>query len=59
MTDTAAIYIEPILKAWGIKYYVVDPLDEERIQAAFQEAWDTSRPVAVLLPQAEAEGRSR
>ena len=57
MTDTAAIYIEPILKAWGIKYYVVDPLDEGRMQAAFQEAWDTSGPVAVLLPA--AGGRSR
>ena len=57
MTDTAAIYIEPILKAWGIKYYVVDPLDERRMQTAFQEAWDTSSPVAVLLP--EAGGKSR
>jgi len=57
MTDTAAIYIEPILKAWGIKYYLVNPLDERRIQAVLQEAWDTSSPVVVLLP--EAEGRSR
>ena len=57
MTDTAAIYLEPILKTWGITYYLIDPPDEGRIQAALQESWDKSCPVAVLLPEAGAVSR--
>jgi hypothetical protein len=36
MTDTAAIYIEPILKVWGIKYHLVDPLDEGRFRPPYK-----------------------
>ncbi len=57
MSDTAAIYLEPILKTWGIKYHLVDPPDEAAIKEALQEAWDTSRLVAILLPEAEAVSR--
>ncbi|MBI2916975.1 MAG: hypothetical protein HYY01_03190 [Chloroflexi bacterium] len=50
MTDTAGIYLEPILKAWGIKYYLVGPDgDIGLVHTGFQEAWETNRPVAVLL----------
>lgn len=53
MTDTAAIYIEPILRTWGIRYHLAAPAEEGLIRAALQEAWDISGPVAVLLPEPE------
>ena len=48
--DSAARFIEHILYAWGINYYLVE-VDEDasHISRALQEANDTSRPVAVLL----------
>lgn len=56
-TDTAAIYMEPVLQAWGIKYYVLGPdADMELVRKGYQEAWETNRPVAVLLAaEQEAE----
>ena len=48
--DSAARYIEHILHAWGINYYLVE-VDEDapRISRALEEADRTSKPVAVLL----------
>jgi len=50
MTDLAAIFIERNLAAWGINYYVVDSDENvERISAAYKEAHETQRPVAILI----------
>ena len=48
--DSAARFTEPILRAWGVNYYLVEnDQDAERISMAFDEAERTSRPVAVLV----------
>ena len=48
--DSAARFIEHILHAWGIDYYLVEADDDApRISLAFEQADRTSRPVAVLL----------
>ena len=48
--DSAARYIEPILHAWGINYYLLETdEDVERISTAFEEADLTQRPVACLM----------
>jgi sulfopyruvate decarboxylase TPP-binding subunit len=48
--DSAAKYIEHILHAWGLEYYLVEVDDDaHRISLAFQRAEETSKPVAVLL----------
>ena len=50
MTDSAAIFIEPILDTWGIKHYLVETdEDVERISIAYKEAHETNRPVAILI----------
>lgn len=50
MTDTAAIYLEPILNAWGINYYFLEADEDLRkISMAYEEANKTKRPVAVLV----------
>ena len=48
--DTAASFLEPTLKAWGIPYYTlrVDP-DVPVISRALQDAETCSKPVAVLI----------
>ena len=48
--DTAAVYTEPILKALGIPYYVLDT-DEDvpSISKAYHQSRATSGPVAVLI----------
>ncbi len=52
MTDSAGVYTEPILKAWGINYYLVETdQDLPKMLAAQEEALKTSRPVAVLVGQ--------
>ncbi len=52
MTDSAGVYTEPILKAWGINYYLVETdQDLPKMLAAQEEALKTSRPVAVLIGQ--------
>jgi len=49
-TDTAAIYTERFLNAFGIQYYLVEgDEDAPRISIAFEEAKRTKRPVAVLV----------
>ena len=48
--DTAAIYTERFLNAFGINYYLVENnADAPRISVAFEEARKTKRPVAVLV----------
>jgi len=49
-TDSAARYIEHILHAWEINYYLVESdSDVGRVSLAFEEAQRVSRPVAVLI----------
>ena len=48
--DTAPVYTEPILKALGIPYYIMDINDDAGcISKAYQQAQATSGPVAVLM----------
>jgi sulfopyruvate decarboxylase subunit alpha len=48
--DTAAIYTEPFLDAFGIHYYLVESdADATHITVAFQESKNKKRPVAVLV----------
>ncbi len=56
MTDSAGVYTEPILKAWGIDYYMVETdEDVERISDAFEHAERDQTLVACML-LAEYEG---
>jgi len=48
--DTAAVYTERFLNAFGINYYLIESdADAPRIAVAFEEARKTKRPVAVLV----------
>ena len=48
--DSAARFIEPILHAWQINYYLMEcDADVDRISLAFEEANRISKPVAVLI----------
>ena len=48
--DSAARFIEHILHAWGISYYLVEAdEDADRISIALEEAERTQKPVAVLM----------
>ena len=48
--DSAARFIEHILHAWGITYYMIETdEDADRISLAIEEADRTSKPVAVLV----------
>ncbi|MBI4202340.1 MAG: hypothetical protein HY532_04395 [Chloroflexi bacterium] len=48
--DSAAVYTEPFLNAFGIHYYLVEhDADGDRISLAFQEAKATNKPVVVLI----------
>jgi sulfopyruvate decarboxylase TPP-binding subunit len=50
MTDSAAIFIEPILRAWGIKYYLLRSDDDiDIISTADMEAQKTRKPVVILI----------
>ncbi|MBI4641327.1 MAG: hypothetical protein HY731_11565 [Candidatus Tectomicrobia bacterium] len=48
--DSAAVYTEPVLKAWGIPYYLLDT-DEDigKIAQAYDEAKKTGKTVAILI----------
>ena len=49
-TDSAARFIEHILHAWGINYYLIETdEDADRISVAIAEAERTNKPVAVLV----------
>ena len=50
MTDSAGIFTEPILDAWGIKHYLVETdEDVEIISIGYKEAHQTNKPVAILI----------
>lgn len=50
ITDSAAIYLEPTLKAWDIPYHLVETDDDlGKIGQAFEEAQEKQHPVAVLI----------
>ncbi|MBI4297539.1 MAG: hypothetical protein HY676_03310 [Chloroflexi bacterium] len=50
IVDSAASYLEPILKAWGIDYHLVEnDSDVEKVSLAHRQAKETGRPVAVLI----------
>ena len=50
MVDTAAIFTEPILKGWGINYYLVtSDADVEKISLGYKEAHETRKPVVILV----------
>ena len=52
MTDSAAIFLEPILDAWGIPHHLIETdADLGRIEQAWREAHASNRPVAVLIGQ--------
>ena len=49
-TDSAARYIEHILHAWGINYFLIETdEDADRISLAAEEAERTQKPVVVLV----------
>ena len=48
--DSAARFIEHILHAWGINYFLIESDDDaDRISVAAEEADRTQKPVAVLV----------
>ena len=50
ITDSAAIYIEPVLDAWGIKHYLVETdQDVPRISDGYKEAHETHQPAVILI----------
>jgi sulfopyruvate decarboxylase TPP-binding subunit len=49
--DTAAVFFEPILKAWNVPYYAMRSSSDSRlISEAFSKSGATSLPVAVIYP---------
>jgi len=50
LTDSAAVFIEPVLDAWGIKHYLMET-DEDVgiISLAWKEAHENQKPVAILI----------
>jgi len=50
ITDSAATYLEPTLKAWNIPYHLVETDDDlENMSKAFKDAQEQGRTVAVLI----------
>ncbi|MXY20975.1 MAG: hypothetical protein F4Y49_06525 [Dehalococcoidia bacterium] len=50
MTDSAGVFTEPILDAWGIRHYMVETDDDvARISEAFEDAEENQTLVACLL----------
>ena len=50
ITDSAATFTEPILKAWGLPYQLVETdADVPRISQAFEEARAQGHAVCVLI----------
>ena len=48
--DSAAIYTEPTLNAWGLKYYLIDGDDDlDRISIAFEESTKEQKPIVCLI----------
>lgn len=54
--DSAANFLEPVLKAWGVPYSLIDSdAGLEVVQKAYQQSQTESRPIAVLIGK-EYEG---
>ena len=50
MQDSAGVFLEPMLKTWGIPYHIVeDDNDAHYISEGYAEAEKASGPVAVLI----------
>ncbi len=50
ITDSAAIFTEPILKAWNITHYLVEnDRDTGKIATGYEEALKIKKPVVILL----------
>jgi sulfopyruvate decarboxylase TPP-binding subunit len=50
MTDSAGIFIEPILDTWGITHYLMESdEDADKISIAFEEAQQNRTPVVILI----------
>jgi len=48
--DSAARFIEPVLDAFGINYYLLEVAEDmDRLSMAFNEAEETKRPVVLLM----------
>jgi sulfopyruvate decarboxylase TPP-binding subunit len=59
ISDSAARFTEPILRAWGINYHLIETdADAELISTAFEEARSTERPVACLMAAEYGHGTS-
>ena len=50
LIDSAAIFLEPILDAWGIKHYLVETdQDVGKISNGYREALEIGKPLAILI----------
>lgn len=50
ISDSAATFLEPILDTWGISHHLMETDDDvDKIAAAYREAHETSKPVAILV----------
>ena len=50
ITDSAATFTEPVLKAWGLPYHMVETDDDvPNISRAFEEAREQGHAVCVLI----------
>ncbi len=48
--DSAATYLEPVLKAWGLPYHLIDSDSSlEAIARGYRESQERPSPVAVLI----------
>lgn len=53
-TDSAAVFVEPILRAWGIRHYVLKAgADPGVISRGAAEAREAQAPVAILLARTD------
>ena len=49
-TDSAARYTEPILQAWGIKYFTISNNSQiSLISKAFEESYENNLPIVCLI----------
>ena len=50
MNDSAAVFIQPILNAWGIRHHIIETDDDiAKISLTFNEARTLQKPIAILL----------
>ena len=54
LTDSAAIYLEPVLDAWGIRHYMIEnENDVPVVSRGFKEANETQKMVVIMLGTGE------